>query len=135
VTIIVKPYDINDHSRVKLELGFTSLLSVAGVGKILGMTIWLETGDTGRFKQVGNYASYCRCVGSQRLSNGKKKGQGNHKNGNKYLSWTYVSRKFWTALLCAHRSFLPAQARPHKCDRGDQGLCAQAGTSQLLCSS
>lgn len=77
-------------ARVKPEPGFTSLLSVAGVGKILGMTIWLETGDIGRFKQVGNYASYCRCVGSQRLSNGKKKGQGNHKNGNKYLSWAYV---------------------------------------------
>lgn len=77
-------------ARVKPEPGFTSLLSVAGVGKILGMTIWLETGYIGRFKQVGNYASYCRCVGSQRLSNGKKKGQGNHKNGNKYLGWAYV---------------------------------------------
>ena len=35
-------------------------------------------------------ASYCRCVGSQKISNGKKKGQGNTKNGNKYLAWAFV---------------------------------------------
>ena len=50
----------------------------------------LETGDINRFHKVGNYASYCRCVGSKRESNGKKKGQNNAKNGNKYLSWAFV---------------------------------------------
>ena len=39
---------------------------------------------------VGNLASYCRCVGSQKLSNGKCKGSGNTKNGNKYLAWAFV---------------------------------------------
>jgi transposase len=29
-------------------------------------------------------------VGSQRLSNGKRKGRGNTKNGNKYLAWAYL---------------------------------------------
>jgi transposase len=43
-----------------------------------------------RFSTVGDYASYCRCVGSQKLSNGKKKGKGNTKNGNKYLAWAFV---------------------------------------------
>ena len=43
----------------------------------------LETGDIGRFDRVGHFASYCRCVGSEKISNGKKKGQGNTKNGNK----------------------------------------------------
>ncbi len=38
----------------------------------------------------GHYASYCRCVGSERLSNGKRKGRGNTKNGNKYLAWAYL---------------------------------------------
>lgn len=50
----------------------------------------LETGDIGRFASVGHFASYCRCVGSQRLSNGKRKGYGNTKNGNKYLAWAFV---------------------------------------------
>ena len=77
---------------------FSSLLSVAGVGEILGMTIWLETGDIGRIKLVGNYASYCRCVGSQKLSNGKKKGQGNRKNGNKYLGYAYMEAAHYAAI-------------------------------------
>ena len=44
-----------------------------------------ETGQTGRFPPLGDYASYCRCVNSTKLSNGKRKGQGNVKNGNLYL--------------------------------------------------
>jgi transposase len=39
---------------------------------------------------VGNYAAYCRCVDSTKLSNGKRKGQGNVKNGNPYLGWAYM---------------------------------------------
>ena len=50
----------------------------------------LETGDIRRFATVGNFASYCRCVGSQKISNGKKKGQGNTKNGNKYWAWAFI---------------------------------------------
>ena len=61
-----------------------------GVGEVLALTITLETGDIGRFAHVGNFTSYCRCVGSEKLSNGKKKGQGNSKNGNKYLAWAFV---------------------------------------------
>lgn len=76
--------------RVKLRPQFSFLKTVPGIGEILALTIMLETGDIGRFASVGNYASYCRCVGSQKISNGKKKGQGNTKNGNKYLAWAFV---------------------------------------------
>ena len=50
----------------------------------------LETGDINRFPTVSDYSSYCRCVSSKKVSNGKKKGEGNKKNGNKYLAWAYV---------------------------------------------
>ena len=33
--------------------------------------------------------SYCRMVSSQWTSNGKSKGKGNKKNGNKYLCWAF----------------------------------------------
>ncbi len=66
------------------------MLSVAGVGEILALTVMYETGDIRRFPAVGNYASYCRCVDSRRLSHGKKKGEGNKRNGNRYLSWAFV---------------------------------------------
>jgi transposase len=54
------------------------------------MTIMLEVGDIDRFTKVGNFVSYCRCVPSQRLSDGKSKGVGNRKNGNRYLSWAFT---------------------------------------------
>jgi transposase len=75
----------------KLELtdAYKNLVSIPGIGKILGLTIMLETGPIDRFEKVGNYASYCRVVSSQWTSNGKSKGKGNKKNGNKYLSWAF----------------------------------------------
>jgi transposase len=75
---------------VKLRPPFRFLKTVPGIGEILALTIMLESGDITRFASVGNYASYCRCVGSQKISNGKKKGRGNTKNGNKYLAWAFV---------------------------------------------
>jgi len=76
--------------RIKVKPVYRYLLTVSGIGQILALTIMLETGDIRRFPQVGNFASYCRCVGSEKLSNGKRKGTGNTKNGNKYLCWAFV---------------------------------------------
>ena len=76
--------------KVKNWKTFRVLKNIPGVGPILGLTIALETGPVERFKDAGNYASYCRCVKSQRLSNGKVKGTNNGKNGNRYLAWAWV---------------------------------------------
>ena len=69
---------------------YAKLLTLPGVGPILGMTITMEVGDIQRFKTDGNFASYCRAVDSRRMSNGKQKGQNNQKCGNRYLSWAFV---------------------------------------------
>ncbi len=69
---------------------YPKLVTLPGVGKVLGMTITLEVGDIKRFKTDGDFASYCRAVDSRRLSNGKQKGENNSKCGNKYLSWAFV---------------------------------------------
>lgn len=69
---------------------FAGLQTTPGIGRILSLTILLETGEVERFPKVGHYASYCRCVASKRMSNGKKKGEGNRKNGNKYLAWAFM---------------------------------------------
>ena len=78
------------QKKAKLRSEYAALKSIPGIGTILALTIMLETGPIQRFSKVGNYASYCRCVGSTRLSNGKQKGKGNAKNGNRYLSWAFV---------------------------------------------
>ena len=69
--------------QIKPRPGFELLRTVPGIGPILAMTIMLEAGDIRRFAKVGNFASYCRCVSSQRFSAGKLKGSGNRKNGNR----------------------------------------------------
>ena len=79
---------VKTHTKLRDE--FKYLLTVPGIGDILALTIMLEVGDINRFPKVGDYSSYCRCVKSERLSNGKKKDENNRKNGNRYLSWAYV---------------------------------------------
>ena len=87
---IIKGIEKEVKSQVQPRKEFVMLTTIPGIGLILGLTIMLEVGDIGRFVKVGNYSSYCRCVSSKRLSNGKKKGENNRKNGNKYLAWAYV---------------------------------------------
>ena len=77
-------------SKASVKKSFQVLTTTPGIGNILGLTIMLEVGNINRFPAAGNFASYCRCVKSIKTSNNKKKGQGNRKNGNKYLAWAYV---------------------------------------------
>jgi len=86
--------------EVELEPEYEKLRTVPGIGKILGLTIMLETGNISRFKKVGNYSSYSRCVRSQRTSNEKKKGENNRKNGNRYLNWAYVEAANFIRRYC-----------------------------------
>jgi transposase len=86
----IKEIETSVLKQTRLRQEFQLLLSVSGIGPVLGLTIMLESGDMNRFAKVGNYASYCRCVKSERLSNGKKKGENNRKNGNKYLAWAFI---------------------------------------------
>lgn len=82
------------EKRLQESLGgrpeYALLTTVPGIGRVLATTILLEVGCIERFTAVGHFASYARCVDSVHTSNGKKKGQGNTKNGNKYLAWAFV---------------------------------------------
>lgn len=72
------------------NVDYRRLMTVPGIGIVLARTILLETGPISRFRHAGNYASYSRAVKSIHTSNGKKKGEGNGKSGNKYLAWAFV---------------------------------------------
>jgi transposase len=109
--------------------GFALLQTVTGIGPTLASTILLETGDIWRFTTVGQFASYCRCVSSQYLSNGKRKGAGNTKNGNKYLSWAFFEaahfairydpliRRFYQRKAARTAEFVALKAVAHKLAR------------------
>lgn len=89
----------------------------------------LETGDVARFANVGNFASYARCVDSARISNGRKKGAGNTKNGNAYLVWAFVeaanfarryseeARRFFERKKARTNSIVATKALAHKLAR------------------
>ncbi len=86
----VKSLEHSILDKAKLRQDYRALKTVSGIGDVLALTIALETGDVGRFDSAGNFASYARVVGSRRESNGKKKGEGNAKCGNKHLAWAFI---------------------------------------------
>jgi transposase len=85
----IRTIETRVQQRVRLRPPYQLLQTIPGVGIILALTIMLETGPIDRFALVGNYASYARTVSSQWTSNGKRKGKGNPKNGNRYLAWAF----------------------------------------------
>lgn len=123
----IKRIEKTAEERVELESGYRSLLSIPGVGRILGLTIMLETGPLSRFAGPGNYVSYCRHVPSRWSSNGKPKGKGNKKNGNKYLSWAFSE----AAMMARRHS--PEARRWYDRKRSRSGpLCAQGALAAKL---
>jgi len=114
---------------VKLRPDYVRLKTIPGIGEVLAIVIMLETGDVSRFAQVGNFASYARCVDSARYSNGKKKGEGNTKNGNAYLVWAFVeaanfarryseeARRFFERKKARTNSIVATKALAHKLAR------------------
>ena len=91
--------DSKHRKRSKNEIvligPYQRLVSLPGVAFVLGATIMLESGPVYRFASAGNYASYARSVDSRRESNGKKKGENNRKNGNRYLGWAFGEAAYY----------------------------------------
>jgi transposase len=131
---IIQGIEKEVRSQVKLRKEFVLLTTVPGIGLILGLTIMLEVGNIGRFANVGNYSSYCRCVGSKKLSNGKKKGENNKKNGNKYLAWAYVeaahfakrflpkAQRFYQQKMAKRNGAVATKALANKLARASYGI-------------
>ncbi len=102
--------------QIRPDFLFPLIKSIPGVGDILAPTIRLETGPIERFASAGRYVSYCRAVGSQRLSNSVVKGQGNTKNGNRYLAWAWVEAANYAIRYSPsiRRFYQRKQARTHR---------------------
>lgn len=116
----------------KLKKEFQALCTVPGIGAIIGLAISLEVGDINRFGKPGQYVSYCRCVPSEKISNEKKKGEGNRKNGNKYLKWAYIEAANFTLRYCAcARTFYERKMRKLTSQKAKRTICLNAIAAKL----
>lgn len=106
---------------------YKGLKSVPGIGEVLGLTISLETGSIDRFSGPGEYASYCRCVPSAYWSNDKKKGKGNKKSGNRYLSWAYAE----ASSFCIRNCNEAKKYYQRKCNKRNQPIAYRAIANKL----
>jgi transposase len=125
----VRVLERNILAKAKLRQDYQALKTVSGIGVTLALTIALETGEIARFASAGDFASYARTVNSRRESNGKKKGEGNAKCGNKHLAWAFIeaahfavrydaSIKRWYQKKCANGlSVVAIKAVAHKLAR------------------
>ncbi len=115
------------QKRVKIKPEYEKIQTVPGIGKILTLTIMLETGPLSRYAGAGNYASYCRTVKAIHTSNNKKKRNLNQKNGNKYLGWAYVEAANYMRRYC------PEAKRYHqkKMARSKQVVATKALASKI----
>jgi transposase len=130
LSVQIKTLEKSILSQVEPIPCFNWLKTAPGIGDILAEAILLETGDITRFKAPGNFASYCRCVDSRRESNGKKKGENNRKNGNRYLAWAFIeaanfairhsekAKRFYLKKEKATNAIIARKALAHKLARG-----------------
>jgi len=110
---------ILDLTRNKAD--YKRLLKVAGIGRILALTILYEVGDISRFKTVRHFSSYCRLVPGVAQSGavtrrGRSSKQGNH----------YLKSAFNQAAVVAVRSY----ARIRRCY--ERQLARHRGSARKL---
>lgn len=84
-------YQIQKHSLQcsNNEMTLRLLQTLPGVGDILSATILYEVHDIARFPTVQHFASYARLVKPDKISAGKKTGEGGAKIGNAHLKWAF----------------------------------------------
>lgn len=89
---------ILDQTRDKAD--YKRLLEIAGIGKILALTILYEVGEISRFKNVRHFSSYCRLVPGVAQSGAVSRRGRSSKQGNPYLK-----SAFNQAAVAAVRSY------------------------------
>ena len=95
---IVKAYDhqielldqkLEHLAKAHAERDYRLLLTVPGIGRVLGLTILYEMDAVTRFPTDKDFLSYSRLVKGSVASAGKVKGLTGGKMGNAYLRWAF----------------------------------------------
>jgi transposase len=78
------------HAKVHDPQTYFLLQTVAGIGKVLALTLLYEIHDVHRFADVGEFISYSRLVNCPHTSAGKLCGSGGRKIGNAFIRWAFA---------------------------------------------
>jgi transposase len=81
---------ILQHARDTHGEDLALLLSVPGIGPIIGLTILYELDNFSRFSRRQQFSSYCRLAKPVHTSDNKPVGLGNRKCGSPYLKWAFM---------------------------------------------
>jgi transposase len=126
LTVQIEEMEAFVLATCKQDEHYAQLTSVPGIGKILGMTILLDTDPIGRFSTVGNYLSYARCVPTDKISNGKSKGRGNVRNGNRYLSMAFMEAAHYATIWDdTIKRYYQRKCKKNAADGGEKNGCQQ----------
>ena len=80
---------IRKQAKYHNQRDYNLLMTIHGVGEMLGLVILYETHQISRFPTVQQYSSYCGVVKCERRSAGKIIGAKNNKIRNPYLKWAF----------------------------------------------
>jgi len=81
--------EIEDAADRLFPAELAVLQSTPGVGKVLSLTILLESDTIDRFDTRQQFCSYARLCGAVQTSDNKRTGEGNKKAGNAWLKWAF----------------------------------------------
>ena len=119
--------------RIKLRADFSFLKTVPGIGQILALTIMLETGEIRRFSTVGDYASYCRCVGKPEVKQRQEERQRQYQERQQVFGLGVCrSSQLRHPIQCEDQKLLSEKEGQEPWRVGDQGGSAQAVPRLLL---
>lgn len=110
----IKQIDKWLNKYLKADENLNLLLTIPGIGKILGSLIVLETFDINRFNNSKKYASYCGLVPRTYASGGHIYSGRLIPGGNKYLKWAFVEAAWKSIVSSPYCKILFNRIKRHK---------------------
>jgi transposase len=113
-TAIIRPLEIQIKTQARHHdrKAYNLLMSVNGIGELLGLIILYEIHNIKRFNSVQRFSSYCRLVRCERTSAGKRSKGGNPKIGNPYLKYAFTPWDRFIQRGELRLLFMPRKHRP-----------------------
>lgn len=113
----IRAFEARMHQVFNAFPALEHLMSLPGIGKILGLVILLEVGDARRFPTAAHLASYAGTTPRVHSSGGKTRLGHVRSDVNQYLKWAFVEA---ANVICLNRRHWPGRHVARLYDRVHQ---------------